>query len=96
MAGYLLVGLHDDRHALAGDLGQDLQRVHGLLPDGGVGGSDLSHQVMGHHVEGFILGGQQLLRLLLVLQRRGAPNQQLLQSGLRHGDRSIRHLGTNQ
>lgn len=74
--------LHDDGDTLPGDLGQHLQGVYGLLPDRGVVGGDLSHQVMGDHVEGLVLSRQQLLCLLLVLQRGGTMDQELLQWSL--------------
>lgn len=63
--------LHDDGDALACDLSQNLQRVHGLLADSGIGGGHLSYQVMGHQVEGFVLGRQKLFSLLLILKRSG-------------------------
>lgn len=88
----LFVRLHDDCDALPSDLGQHLQRVHCLLAHGGIGRGDLPHQVMGHHVEALVLGAQQLVGLLLVLQRRSAAHQQLLQRRLRHGDGTVRHL----
>lgn len=59
--------LHDDGDTLSCDLSQHLQGVHGLLADSGIRGGHFSYQVMGHQVEGFVLGRQKLLSLLLIL-----------------------------
>lgn len=75
---YLFMWFHDDCHALARDMGQHLQGVHGLLPHGGVGGGDLANQVVCDHVEGLVLGGQQLFCLFFILQWSRAAHEQLL------------------
>lgn len=84
--------LHDDGDALACDLSQHLQGVHGLLADSGIGRGDLPYQVMSYQMERFILGRQKLLSLLLILKRSGTAYQQLLQRGLCHCNCAIRHL----
>lgn len=89
---HLLMGFHYHGHAFPGDLGQHLQGVHSLLPHSWVWRCDFPNQVMGHVVEGLLLGRHDLLSPLLVLQGRRTPHQKLLQGGLGHGDCPIGNL----
>lgn len=89
---YLLMWLHNYCHTFSSDLGQDLQRMHGLLSHSRVWGGDFTNQIVGHVVKRFLLSQHNLLSSLLILQRGRTSHQELFQGGLRHGHCPIGNL----